>query len=632
MGSDHVKHVNLDPENVLLKADALNNLTQMSYGHAGCGSVCSGTSKLTALTDALSHSTTYTYDTAGRLTTETDPLARSTTYTYDSRGNLITKTKPDGHTITYTYDADNRLTQKQYSDQSITQYQYDANGNMTYAGNSAITYNFTYDANNRVTGITDSNSRTIQYQYDASGNKTSMTTPENTTITYAYDAARRLTGITNNSGSFSIGYDYDGRRSTLTYPNNTYATYTYDYSSNLTRVWHRTQGGTTLSDTNYTYDSVNNRLTRTETAKVATYGYDLIYRLLQSALTDRSVPPNTLPGGEDYTYDDVGNRLTGPTGPDYLSYDNGNELQNLNATTYAFDYNGNTTQKVDGNTTTTYTYDDDNRLVGVQVVVSGTTTQVISYTYDPFGRRIQKNVNGTITNYVYDKEAIILAYDQYGNVQTRYIHGPGIDEPLSMDNTSQVYYYHPDGLGSIIKLTNASGSVVQSYSYDAFGNITSGTPTITQPYTYTAREYDPETGLYFYRARYYDSKAGRFLTRDPIGFKGGINFYSYTGNNPVNRVDPLGLIDDYPYIPDNWPPLAPISCIKCDKNCLNLPNTPQMAMTCTACMGCLTSPFTPKQFCAVSCGACTLFYVAPIADCVAENCHIGKMDECGRCR
>jgi RHS repeat-associated protein len=63
---------------------------------------------------------------------------------------------------------------------------------------------------------------------------------------------------------------------------------------------------------------------------------------------------------------------------------------------------------------------------------------------------------------------------------------------------------------------------------------------VVQPYTYTAREYDTETGLYYYRARYYDPKAGRFITRDPIGFDGGINQYAYVSNNPINFVDPTG--------------------------------------------------------------------------------------------
>jgi RHS repeat-associated protein len=88
------------------------------------------------------------------------------------------------------------------------------------------------------------------------------------------------------------------------------------------------------------------------------------------------------------------------------------------------------------------------------------------------------------------------------------------------------------------------GMTVQKYDYDAFGNI-KFTPYpiwIKQPYMFTGREYDPDTGLYYYRARYYDSKAGRFITRDPIGFGGGdYNLYAYVGNNPVNLIDPWGL-------------------------------------------------------------------------------------------
>ena len=479
--------------------DALNNLTRMTYGPAGCGGGCNGADKLTALTDALNHSTQYTYDMAGRLVKEENSLGNMITNTYDANGNLITKTKADSNSMTYTYDTNNRLIRKQYSDNSVTQFQYDANGNMTYAGNQNIAYNFTYDANNRMTGITDSNARTIQYQYDLSGNRTTMVTPENRTIAYAYDAARRLTSLTADSRTFSFGYDDDGRRSTLTYPNNTSTSYTYDNNSNLTRLLHTGPGGTTIADINYTYDNVNNRLSKTD---ITTSSYD-------------------------------------PSGTDAMGYNVAHELIYLNSTTYSYDQNGNRIQKTGTGGITTYTYDDENRLTRVEI--SGTPAQVITYAYDPFGRRIQKNVNGTITNYVYDKDAIILEYNQAGTVQTRYTHGLGIDEPLAMEKNSQMYYYHADGLGSIVLLTSASGSVAQRYDYDAYGNITSPAPTVTQPYTYTAREYDPETGLYFYRARYYDPKAGRFLTRDPIGFAGGINQYVYTGNSPVNWVDPFGL-------------------------------------------------------------------------------------------
>lgn len=81
---------------------------------------------------------------------------------------------------------------------------------------------------------------------------------------------------------------------------------------------------------------------------------------------------------------------------------------------------------------------------------------------------------------------------------------------------------------------------MQEYDYDSFGNIKSTPFWVKQPYTYTARELDYETGLYYYRARYYDPKVGRFITRDPIGFGGGINVYAYVKNNPIRFKDPEG--------------------------------------------------------------------------------------------
>jgi RHS repeat-associated protein len=205
-------------------------------------------------------------------------------------------------------------------------------------------------------------------------------------------------------------------------------------------------------------------------------------------------------------------------------------------TAVEFWYSGNRIQKTEGGVTTAYTFDDENRLVQV---VRGYGT--IIYAYDPLGRRIAKSFGDVVNWYVYDGNAIIAAYNSSGTVTARYAHGLNIDEPLAVQRGSATSFYHADGLGSIVVLTNAAGSVVQTYSYDSFGNITpSGS--INQPYTYTAREYDYETGLYYYRARYYDPKAGRFVTRDPIGFEGGdVNLYGYVKNNPISFVDPYGL-------------------------------------------------------------------------------------------
>jgi RHS repeat-associated protein len=106
--------------------------------------------------------------------------------------------------------------------------------------------------------------------------------------------------------------------------------------------------------------------------------------------------------------------------------------------------------------------------------------------------------------------------------------------------TETPYYYHFDGLGSVIALTDSGGTVAERYSYNV-----SGTPynmsRVGNRFMFTGREYDYETGNYYMRARYYDPWLGRFLNPDPIGYADSMNLYQYCLNNPVNWTDPWGL-------------------------------------------------------------------------------------------
>ena len=233
----------------------------------------------------------------------------------------------------------------------------------------------------------------------------------------------------------------------------------------------------------------------------------------------------------------MGNRLSS-LGVSPYNVNVSNELTSTPSTTYTYDANGNTLTKVDSTGTTSYAWDYENRLTSVTLPNSGGT---VTFTYDPFGRRIEKISPTTTSIFAYDGDHLIETVNSTGGVVARYSQALNIDEPLAMLRSSTTSYYEADGLGSITSLSSSAGALANTYTYDSFGNVTNSTGTLRNPFSYTAREFDSETNLYFYRARYYDPTPGRFLIEDPLGFDGSVDFYTYADNNPVNWMDPLGL-------------------------------------------------------------------------------------------
>ncbi len=302
-----------------------------------------------------------------------------------------------------------------------------------------------------------------------------------------------------------------------------------------------------------TLDPVGNRRTMTDGVGTHAYTYDPMHQL-----TSVDYPSGFGAADTTYTLDGVGNRLKTVDGGTTTYVPNSvNQYVTVGGVTFTYDLSGNLT--FDG--LNTYTYDRENHLVSATGAFGSVT-----YTADALGRRTKKVLNGTTTRYVYDGDQLLEETNNAGTQQAEYVYGQGIDEPLRMERGGQQYSYFFDGLGSVIALTNSAGTVVESTTYDVYGRPLT-ISALGNRYLFTGREYDQETGLYNYRARYYPPRLGRFLQRDPI--KGLIDFpqtvhpytyagsvgkvlpyfkpvnetnpYLYTGNNPITRIDPLGL-------------------------------------------------------------------------------------------
>jgi RHS repeat-associated protein len=520
-----------DADRLTSVTDAATNVTTYGYDTE---------SNLTSIKDANQNTTTFDHDAFGRVTTAHFPSGYIEQYAYDNVGNLNSKTDRKNQQITYTYDQLNRLGKKTYPDTTTVNYTYDDDSRLTQVSDPTGTYQFTFDNMGRLTGTTTSyafltgRNFTTGYGYDAASNRTSFTDPESGSTAYVYDTLNRLQTLTPpaaiSGGSFGFGYDPLSRRTSLTRPNTVNTSYSYDNLSRLLSVTHA-KGGVTLDGATYTLDNAGNRNSKADLyASVTTnYGYDNIYELL-SATQGTSTT-------ESYTYDPVGNRLSNLSGSGW-SNNTSNELTSRPGVTYTYDNNGNTLTKSDSTGTTSYAWDFENRLTSVTLPGSGGT---VSFKYDPFGRRIYKSSASGASIYVYDGDNLIEEANSSGTAIARYTQTNNIDEPLAELRSTTTSYYEADGIGSITSLSNATGALAQTYTFDSFGNQTASSGSLTNPFRYTAREFDSETNLQFSRARYYDPVVGRFMTEDPIRFKGGGNFYRYTSNSPVVLNDPLGL-------------------------------------------------------------------------------------------
>ena len=222
-----------------------------------------------------------------------------------------------------------------------------------------------------------------------------------------------------------------------------------------------------------------------------------------------------------------------------------NQYSRFDQWNLAYDANGNLSKRGGQD----FTYDYRNRMVSASE--SGTT---VSFNYDALGRRIEKAGPQGTTRYYYAGNQVIEERNAAGQVTRQYVYGTGIDEVLRLDvytgGTAVPYYFHINQIGSTTAITDSDGNIVERITYDTYGRPhfsdsegnSLNSSSIGNTTLFQGREYDPETGLYHYRARTYDPIMGRFLQVDPLGYVDSMNLYQAFNMNPVNYVDPLGLL------------------------------------------------------------------------------------------
>jgi RHS repeat-associated protein len=230
------------------------------------------------------------------------------------------------------------------------------------------------------------------------------------------------------------------------------------------------------------------------------------------------------------------NQIVNSTGPErvYTHDDDGGMTQGHTPEGYAF----------------TATYDAEGRLTSIEYEDSGSVLHRTEYTYGGDSllyqiRKLEDGVETSVRRIIRAGFLPIQERDGNNQVVREYVWGidmgGGIGGLLAMREGGADYYYLYDGKGNVTALTDSSGTVVATYSYDPFGVLMEKTGTLDQPFRFSTKRYDEDTGLSYYGFRFYSASLGRWITRDPLGEAGGINLYGFVGNNAINGIDPLGL-------------------------------------------------------------------------------------------
>jgi RHS repeat-associated protein len=557
--------------------------------------------KVTAGTGAEARTTTYAYDEKDRVSSVTDPSGKQTRFEYDEAGRLVRQTGPNNRSVSFSYDKNGNLTSVTPPGRSAHEFTYDSRDLVTsysapQVGAEESTTSLERDLDRLPTSKTLPGGGTIEYSYDAGGRRTKVNYPggeksytydpatgkvatmsnANGTLSYAFDGILPISETSGGqvSGKVELKYGPDLRVSGISV-NGTEISYTYDNDDLITKAGSLNVSrdaerglvtGTTLSDTtdqrsynafgepdsyeafsgttqqykaSYKRDSLGRIIEKTETVEGTSttyaYSYDDEGRL-EEVKQDGEVVAS-------YAYDENGNRLSRTTsgGTTEGSYDAQDRLTSYGENEYVYAPDGHLESKTDTDAgeITSYTHDAMGNLLSATLPDG----RKVEYVVDARDRRVGKKVNGQLEQgFLYQGQLSPIAeLDGAGNIVSRFVYATKPNVPDYMEKGGKTYRIISDHLGSVRLVVDAStGEVAQRLDYDEFGQVINDTNPGFQPFGYAGGLYDRDTGLVRFGARDYDAETGRWVSKDQSGFDGGLNFYAYAYNDPINLIDPEG--------------------------------------------------------------------------------------------
>jgi RHS repeat-associated protein len=549
-------------------------------------------------TDSMKHVTAFTRDGGGRVTQVTLPDKNNVLWDLDPNDNVTSLTPPgkkahgftynDANLLTaitppavegtsspaltvgvskYDYDADSALTQLERSDGRNVGFDYDTSGRLTGVDleNAKITYG--YDAGGTLTSVNRSDSvnvdvkhdgplwtsttwsgavkGSIKADYDENLWLASLTVNDASTVNFSYDNDGLVTGASASGGALTLTRDPDTGFVTSTSLDNVDTATSFNPFAEVTNLSASVSGVDGFSQA-LERDSLG-RVTRI-TEVIGSDSHDLHYTYddvgrLTEAERDGSIT--------DYEYDANGNRtrvtVDGAEAAK-ATYDAQDRIQAYGSATYDQTAQGDLLRKTDGSSTLELTYDELGNLTKA-IASDGNTTSTLEYVVDGFGRRVAERLNGQFSKAWLYRDALrpISEVDADGTFM-HFVYTNADSAPDFILRSGKPYRVVKDHVGSVRLVVNTeTGEVVQRLDYDEFGVVLQDTNPGFQPFGFAGGLYDVATGLLRFGARDYDASTGRWVSKDPISFQGGqTNLYIYAGGDPVNRIDPTGLMEIVP--------------------------------------------------------------------------------------